>query len=269
MPTRPEPEQPHDDEALEPIRVLRPRRTDALAQLFREWEESERGHQSVAVTGPEPAVEDETQELPPVAEKHRGRARRAGTPDRATERPAESQGPGLRRAAVAVAVAAAALVGFGGAVLLIGRDGSAAAGDPAPSASASAPADSAPADPGPTAPDAPGAGEPGDPPACTASFRTVKSWQGGYQGEVTVTNAPASRASGWTATVVPADGARLTQVWDGTLTSTADGRATVANASWNGALGPGARVTFGFLADTSAHGAPSAKVTCAAKGDAS
>jgi hypothetical protein len=261
VPTRPEPEQPHDDEVLEPIRVLRPRRTDALAELFREWEESVRGYEAVDVPAPAPAsasvAEDETQELPSVAEEPR-RAPRADGPGR----PAESGGPGLRRAAVAVAVAAAAVVGFGGAVLLLDRGEGAAAEDPAPSATASAPADATP-----TAPGAPGAEEPGDPPACTASFRTVNSWQGGYQGEVTVTNAPASRVSGWTATVVPADGARLTQVWDGTLTKATDGRATVANASWNGTLAPGASVTFGFIADTSATGAPSAKVTCAATAD--
>jgi hypothetical protein len=82
---------------------------------------------------------------------------------------------------------------------------------------------------------------------------------------VTVTNAPAAPASGWTATVVPADGARLTQVWDGTLSATRAGTATVVNASWNGALAPGASVRFGFIADASGSaGAPTAKVTCAA-----
>ncbi len=112
---------------------------------------------------------------------------------------------------------------------------------------------------------APGAAAPGTPPACTASYRTVNSWQGGYQGEVTVTNAPAAAASGWTATVEPVEGARLIQVWDGTLGTTRKGAVTVANASWNGALEPGASVTFGFIADASAAtGAPSAKVSCAA-----
>ncbi|MFE4581785.1 cellulose binding domain-containing protein, partial [Streptomyces chartreusis] len=102
-------------------------------------------------------------------------------------------------------------------------------------------------------------------PDCTASFRTVSSWQGGFQGEVTVTNAPSGASSGWTATVVPPAGARLTQVWDGTLATTADGRATVSNASWNGTLEPGASVTFGFLAATSGQvGEPAATVTCAA-----
>ena len=83
---------------------------------------------------------------------------------------------------------------------------------------------------------------------------------------MTVTGAPASAVEAWTATVVPADGARLTQVWDGTLSTAADGSATVANADWNGSLAPGASVTFGFLAATVSDASPSAEVTCAARG---
>ncbi|WP_369174756.1 cellulose binding domain-containing protein [Streptomyces sp. R28] len=260
MPTRPDAEQPDEGPALEPIRVLRPRRTDALAELFKELEQDRNGYEAVTVPGALPGAEDATQELPPVAADTRtaprGRGARPG-PD--------VSGPGFRRAAVAVAVTAAAVIGFGGALLVSARGDGAAARDPAPSAP-TAPS----VVPSGTAPGAPGAGDAGDPPACTASFRTVNSWQGGYQGEVTVTNAPASSVSGWTATVVPADGARLTQVWDGTLTTTRDGTATVANASWNGRLEPGASVKFGFLADASAStGAPSATVTCAATNDAS
>ncbi|MEU0458977.1 peptidoglycan-binding protein, partial [Streptomyces sp. NPDC006129] len=39
MSTPSEPRPPHDGPALEPIRVLRPRRTDALAELMREFRE--------------------------------------------------------------------------------------------------------------------------------------------------------------------------------------------------------------------------------------
>lgn len=273
MPTRPGPAQPDEDPALEPIHVLRPRRTDALAELFKELEQERNGYETVVVPGALPGVEDATQELPAVT----GDTLVAPPGSTAPPGPVapgpdatgpDAPGPGFRRAAVAVAVTAAAVTGFGGALLLSDRDdGTAGAKDPAPSATVSASA--APAETAPGAGGAPGADQPGDPPACSASFRTVSSWQGGYQGEVTVTGAPASSAAGWTATVVPADGARLTQVWDGTLTTTGDGTATVANASWNGKLAPGASVKFGFIADTSASGAPSAEVTCAATADAS
>ncbi|MDQ0746551.1 lysophospholipase L1-like esterase [Streptomyces africanus] len=113
-------------------------------------------------------------------------------------------------------------------------------------------------------------GDPGDPgggrPSCSASFRAPSVWQGGYQGEVTVTNTSASSVTGWTVTVVAADGARLTQIWGGTLTTAADGTATVTNASWNGTLAPGANATFGFIASTPATaGTPSATVSCTAR----
>jgi lysophospholipase L1-like esterase len=103
-------------------------------------------------------------------------------------------------------------------------------------------------DAGPGNPGDPGdPGDPGEPPDCTASFRAVSSWQGGYQGEVTVTNASASALAGWTATVVPAAGNCLTQVWNGTLA-------------------PGASASFGFIASAPATvGTPSATVTCTAR----
>ncbi|GHH89058.1 GDSL-type esterase/lipase family protein [Streptomyces capitiformicae] len=127
----------------------------------------------------------------------------------------------------------------------------------------------------PQDPEEPGdPGDPGDPdegePSCTAVFRAVNVWQGGYQGEVTVTNTSASSVSGWTVTVVPADGARLTQVWNGSLGSAPDGTTTVADAGWNGTLAPGASTAFGFVATTaSTAGTPSAAVGCTARAAAS
>ncbi|MGW4440844.1 peptidoglycan-binding protein [Streptomyces sp. NPDC004596] len=181
MPTPPEPEQPRPGPVLEPVRVLRPRRFDALAELMREMHPDpgppepgpprpgprepgadrpgprEPGadrrvprtalpHGPVAsrhgayesfgpASGAPPAAEDDTQELPPVPA-----APRAGGP-----------GPGARRAGVALAVAAAALVGFGCALLLPARQDATAAPRPSRSA-APAPADPAPADPAPADP---------------------------------------------------------------------------------------------------------------------
>lgn len=137
MSTPSEPRQPHDGPALEPIRVLRPRRTDALAELMREYREQTAsapasggpesgGYESVALPGPPPGSEALTQEIPPVA-----RARR--------DRHAVRAGSGLRRAAVAVAVVAAAVIGFGGALLLRGGEKTEDSAAPAPRPTASAP----------------------------------------------------------------------------------------------------------------------------------
>ncbi|MEW2260186.1 peptidoglycan-binding domain-containing protein [Streptomyces sp. NPDC047869] len=188
MPKPPDPEQPHPGPPLEPVRVLRPRRFDALAELMREMHpepgpEMRPGPDGRRPAGPRPDVpgprspapsghaayesfgtaprpgrtapgaprsaEDETQELPPVP---------------AAPRPV-APGAGRRRAAVALAVGAAALAGFGCALLLPARQGAAAAPRPSHPV-ASAPASPAPASPAggtpSTDPDGPGTLRQGD-----------------------------------------------------------------------------------------------------------
>lgn len=100
------------------------------------------GYEAVTLPSPAPGAEDATQELPPVAPRRRAQRREQ----------AETGfgfGPNLRRVAVVVAVGAAALVGFGSALLLPGNAQGEEAG-PAPSAPSTAPSASAPAaaDPG-------------------------------------------------------------------------------------------------------------------------
>ncbi|NEB03605.1 peptidoglycan-binding protein [Streptomyces sp. SID13726] len=142
MPTPPERGQSPDGRVLEPVRVLRPRRTDALAELLKDLPpKTFGGFESVALPGPAGVTEAETQELPPVRD-HEG--------PRDTSR---GRVPGLRRTTIAAGVTAAALIGFGCALLLPGR------GDAAPQTVQ--PSASAPAEPTPTAtPSAPGAADP-------------------------------------------------------------------------------------------------------------
>jgi hypothetical protein len=116
-----------DRPSLEPIFVLRPRRTDALAELFKEFEQGTGHFEPVAVPDPCSWDEGETQELPPVRVDDGHQRRRAAR---------FGFGPGLRRAAVTVAVGAAAIVGFGCALLLTGRNDQAAAEAPRPTQSA-------------------------------------------------------------------------------------------------------------------------------------
>ncbi len=93
--------------------------------------------------------------------------------------------------------------------------------------------------------------------ACTASYRTTNSWPGGFQGEVTVT-AGGSAINGWTVRWTLSSGQTITQVWNGTL-STSGSSVTVTNASYNGSLSASASTTFGFLA----NGTPSSpSLTC-------
>jgi len=63
---------------------------------------------------------------------------------------------------------------------------------------------------------------------------------------VTVTAGSTSLTS-WSVTWSLAGGQSITQVWNGTLT-TSGSNITVTNASYNGALTPGTSTTFGFTA---------------------
>ncbi len=138
MPTPPASDSSDDDQALEPIRVLRPRRTDALAQLLDEIRQDKdyRSHETVAAPDPHTRTGGETEELQSVPG---GRTEELPAPD-GDARPPHSTGrprlgPGQRRAAVVVAVVAAAVVGFGCSLLIPGRTDATPA---APGASASA-----------------------------------------------------------------------------------------------------------------------------------
>lgn len=84
--------------------------------------------------------------------------------------------------------------------------------------------------------------------ACSATFRSVSSWNGGFQGEVTVRNSGTANISGWSVGMTTASGQSLQSVWNGSLSGTAP-NLTVRNANYNGALNAGASTTFGFTAN--------------------
>ncbi|NUR27619.1 MAG: lipase [Catenulispora sp.] len=83
--------------------------------------------------------------------------------------------------------------------------------------------------------------------SCSATYQTQNYWPGGFQGLVTVTagSAPISK---WTVKWTLSSGQTITQVWNGTL-STSGSAVSVANVSYNGSLSPGTSTTFGFLAN--------------------
>ena len=97
------------------------------------------------------------------------------------------------------------------------------------------------------------------PAGCTATFRLVGQWQGGFQGEVTVTAGGAAITS-WTVTWTLASGQTVSSSWSTALT-VSGARVTARNVDYNGRLGAGARTTFGFLG-----GGPTSSpvLTCAA-----
>ncbi|RKN45601.1 cellulose binding domain-containing protein [Streptomyces hoynatensis] len=98
--------------------------------------------------------------------------------------------------------------------------------------------------------------------ACTASFRTVSSWSGGYQGEVSVRNNGTSALRSWTVGMTLASWQSLTNLWNGVNTGTG-GAVTVRNTAWNGTVAAGGSVSFGFVVGGSPTTAPG-DLTCTA-----
>jgi acetylxylan esterase len=95
---------------------------------------------------------------------------------------------------------------------------------------------------------------------CTATYRTVNAWQGGFQSEVTVTNSGSSAISGWKVSWTEPSGSAITQMWNAVSSGTS-GAVTATNASYNGSLGSGAGTTFGFTGNGTA---PNPTLTCTA-----
>ncbi|MER5647343.1 glycoside hydrolase family 9 protein [Streptosporangium sp. NPDC002524] len=97
---------------------------------------------------------------------------------------------------------------------------------------------------------------------CTATYTVGNSWQGAFQGNVTVTNAGTSAITGWTVTWRFPNGQTISQLWNGTHTQTgAD--VSVRNVAWNGPLAPNASTSFGFTASQNGTNGVPTPVTCA------
>ncbi|WP_203790592.1 poly(ethylene terephthalate) hydrolase family protein [Paractinoplanes rishiriensis] len=95
---------------------------------------------------------------------------------------------------------------------------------------------------------------------CEATHRTVNSWSGGYQGEVTV-RAGSAAINGWTVSWTLGSGQTINQVWGGALTASGTA-ATVRNETWNGPVAAGASTTFGYIATGNA---PTQPLACSAR----
>jgi endoglucanase len=93
---------------------------------------------------------------------------------------------------------------------------------------------------------------------CAATYQVTSSWQGGFQGQVTVTAGNAA-ISNWAVTWTLGSGQSITQAWSGTL-STSGNTVTVRNADWNGSLAAHASTQFGFIANGNSAGTPT--LTC-------
>jgi endoglucanase len=83
---------------------------------------------------------------------------------------------------------------------------------------------------------------------CGATYRSVNAWQGGFQGELTVTNRGGGTLNPWRATWTWPAGTTLASGWNATVTQ-AGTTVTAAAPGWTPSLAPGASVTIGFTAN--------------------
>ncbi|MFI7129346.1 cellulose binding domain-containing protein [Nonomuraea sp. NPDC050153] len=96
---------------------------------------------------------------------------------------------------------------------------------------------------------------PGQDGACGATYRTVNTWSGGFQAEVTVRNSGSTSLNGWTVRMTLAAGQAVTNLWGGVATG-AGGAISVRNASYNGSLAAAGTTTFGYVATGNGATAP-------------
>jgi mannan endo-1,4-beta-mannosidase len=86
------------------------------------------------------------------------------------------------------------------------------------------------------------------------------SWGAGFTGAIRVTNNGSTPTTGWTASWQYSGGNRITSSWNATLGGSNPYTAT--NISWNGAIGAGQTVEFGFQGNTNGASAEVPAVTC-------
>jgi hypothetical protein len=79
---------------------------------------------------------------------------------------------------------------------------------------------------------------------CQVTYRVAGQWQGGFGAEVTVQNL-GDPINGWTLRWSYGAGQRVTQAWNATVTQSGTA-VTATNVSYNGGIGAGASVSFGF-----------------------
>ncbi|GIF41863.1 cellulase family glycosylhydrolase [Actinoplanes xinjiangensis] len=92
---------------------------------------------------------------------------------------------------------------------------------------------------------------------CSATYKTLTSWTGGFQAEVTVRNTGTTAGAAWTVNWTYPAGTTVGSLWNGVAGTPA---VTVRNAAHNGALAAGASTTFGLVGNGTAT--TPAPITC-------
>ncbi|WP_320772839.1 lytic polysaccharide monooxygenase [Streptomyces sp. CRN 30] len=107
--------------------------------------------------------------------------------------------------------------------------------------------------------------DPTDPPhtgSCMAVYTVQSSWNGGFQGQVEVMNHGTEPRNGWAVQWTPGTGTRVSNVWNGALTTGSDGTVTVRNVDYNRVIAADSSVTFGFTATSTGNDYPTGTIGC-------
>lgn len=134
---------------------------------------------------------------------------------------------------------------------------------PSPSRSSASPSPSRSVSPSPSRSASPSPSSGGGK-QCTAAYRVINQWPGGFGADVTVTNSGSTPTAGWTVVLAYANGQVIQQLWNGTYTQSG-GTVAVTNMSYNGVLNPSGTTSFGFNAswNNSVNSPPSVSCTAA------
>ncbi|HWF81578.1 MAG TPA: cellulose binding domain-containing protein [Streptosporangiaceae bacterium] len=81
--------------------------------------------------------------------------------------------------------------------------------------------------------------------SCHVTYTLNSSWPGGFSAQVTIANTGTTTINGWSLTFTFPGDEKITSDFNGSF-SQAGANATLTNASYNGAITPGANITVGF-----------------------
>ncbi len=94
----------------------------------------------------------------------------------------------------------------------------------------------------------------------SCAYVVSNSWGNGFTGSIRVTNNGTATKSGWTATWQYAGPNRITSSWNATVTGS--NPYSASNLSWNGNIGAGQTVEFGFQAASNGGAVEIPAITC-------
>ncbi|MFF2324621.1 MULTISPECIES: endo-1,4-beta-xylanase [unclassified Streptomyces] len=97
-----------------------------------------------------------------------------------------------------------------------------------------------------------GGGGGGGSAGCTAAYTQTSTWDGGFNGQVTVT-AGSSPISSWTVPVTVTSPQKVSATWNGNPTWDSSGNVMTMASSYNGNLAAGASTSFGFTVVTNGN----------------